>query len=66
MHKMLYIKTQDIWMPQLVHGNTPLPTYIVVNTRYMGDMTEEQWIEEYRKQNNCTNDLEFREMPHEF
>lgn len=66
MFKMLYIKIKSangtsLWVPALNDEKVPIPSYIVIHTDFLSDMTEEQWIEEYKKLNgNCNNEFAFR------
>lgn len=69
MFKILHRKVSQsdgyyIWLPVLIEsGKTPLPSYVVVNTRYMADMTEEEWIEQYKQLNNDPKgEYEFRDL----
>lgn len=50
MFKMLWIKIGDTWLPALCESPTcPLPVYVVIREGFTADMTEEEWIEEYKK-----------------
>ena len=56
MYKMLWMKIGDTWFPALCDSPTcPLPIYITIREGYMGDLTEEEWIEEYKKRTGCKN-----------
>ena len=60
---MLHINIQGTWFPALVESkDCPLPIYIVVHRRYMADMTEEEWIAEYRKNTGATSELRFQRI----
>mgnify|MGYP003528414519 CR=1 FL=1 len=61
MFKILLLKIgnetngQDsIWLPALVETEEcPLPIYVTVNTDRMADMTEEEWINQYKERSGC-------------
>jgi hypothetical protein len=70
MYKMLVVllnrdKTaQPVWLPVSIENDKlPLPTFVIVHTRYMADMTEEEWIEEYKKLNPNAADKQFKFVP---
>lgn len=54
----------SVWLPVSVdNNNLPLPTFVIIHTRYMADMTEEKWIEEYKKLNPKAADKQFKFVP---
>lgn len=60
---MLHIHIQGFWIPAMVESeDCPLPTYIVVNKRFMADLTEAEWIAQYRQRTNATEELRFHKM----
>lgn len=53
MLKILTVRTgegdQTVWLPVLVeHEHLPTPVPVIVDTRYMGGLTEEEWVERYK------------------
>lgn len=71
MYKILHMLGDGIWfaVPDFATSRTTkmrnenLPTFVCIHTRYMGDRTEEEWINEYKTQNNCHDcDLKFLPM----
>ena len=54
MYKMLWIKIKDVWFPAMCESpSCPLPIPVVIREGYIGDLTEEEWIEEYKKRTGC-------------
>ncbi len=53
MLKILMVLTgegdETVWLPILVeHEPLPTPVPVIVDTRYIGGLTEEEWIEQYK------------------
>jgi len=60
---MLHVCIQGIWIPVLAESeDCPLPIFVIVNTQYMADMTEDEWIAEYKKRTGATSELRFQPM----
>ena len=68
MYKILHAEMDGVWiaLPDFVTSRATkmrceeLPVFVCIHTRYMGDRTEEEWINEYKTKNNCHDyDLKF-------
>lgn len=53
MYKMLFISIDGEWIPVMESiAKDNLATHVVINTRHLRDMTEEDWISVFAEQNN--------------
>lgn len=68
MYKILHVLIEGIWLPVPDFASSGLtkmrcenlPTFVCIHTRAIGGRTEEEWINEYKTQNNCHDcDLKF-------
>lgn len=55
MYKMLWILVgNEVWMPALCESeDCPLPIPVAIHEGHTSDLTEEQWIKEYKKRTGC-------------
>lgn len=60
MLKFLCIKIGDKWTPCIIYSHeTPTPTFVVVDTKNMSGLSEDEWIAQY-KDLNILHDSEFK------
>lgn len=53
MFKILMVQVGEgddtVWLPvMLEHEHLPTPIPVIVNTKYMGGLSEEEWVEQYK------------------
>jgi hypothetical protein len=70
MYKILNVLMDGIWFPVPDFASSRatkmrcenLPTFVCIDTRFIGGRTEEEWINEYKTENRC-NDCDLKFFP---
>lgn len=62
MYKILLVKLGHDWI-EVEHGVGSLSSKVVINTKKMGGLTEEEWIKKYREEQKVSDFTKLKFVP---